>query len=61
MGSGAITVDWKKPANPISHTLTEAMFDGPGNLFWTFILYCPAVFGHFSPAPVKTDRAVRIQ
>ena len=23
-------------------------------------LYCPAVFGHFSPAPVKTDRAVRI-
>ena len=25
--------------------------------------YCivPAVFGHFSPAPVKTDRAVRIQ
>ena len=25
------------------------------------LLYCPAVFGHFSPAPVKTDRAVRIQ
>ena len=25
-----------------------------------FLLYCPAVFGHFSPAPVKTDRAVRI-
>ena len=25
------------------------------------ILYCPAVFGHSSPAPVKTDRAVRIQ
>ena len=24
------------------------------------ILYCLAVFGHFSPAPVKTDRAVRI-
>ena len=25
------------------------------------LLYFPAVFGHFSPAPVKTDRAVRIQ
>ena len=25
------------------------------------LLYCPVVFGHFSPAPVKTDRAVRIQ
>ena len=24
------------------------------------ILYCPAVFGHFGPAPVKTDRAVPI-
>ena len=27
----------------------------------TQVLYCPAVFGHFSPAPVKTDRAVRVQ
>ena len=26
-----------------------------------FVFYCPAVFDHFSPAPVKTDRAVRIQ
>ena len=25
------------------------------------VLYCPAMFGHFGPAPVKTDRAVRIQ
>ena len=25
------------------------------------ILYCPAVFGHCSPAPVKIGRAVRIQ
>ena len=25
------------------------------------VLYCPVMFGHFSPAPVKTDRAVRIQ
>ena len=25
------------------------------------LLYCPAVFDHFSPAPVKTDQAVRIQ
>ena len=25
------------------------------------LLYCPAMFGHFSPAPVKTDRVVRIQ
>ena len=25
------------------------------------ILYCPAVFSHFSPAPVKTDRVIRIQ
>ena len=25
------------------------------------MLYCPAVFGHFSPAPVKTDRVVQIQ
>ena len=25
------------------------------------ILYCPAVYGHSSSAPVKTDRAVRIQ
>ena len=25
------------------------------------LLYCPAVFDPFSPAPVKTDRAVRIQ
>ena len=24
------------------------------------LLYCPAVFNHFSPAPVKVDRAVRI-
>ena len=24
-------------------------------------LYCPAVFGHCSSAPEKTDRAVRIQ
>ena len=26
-----------------------------------YMLYCPAVFGHFSPAPVKTDRTVRVQ
>ena len=25
------------------------------------ILYCPAAFSHFSPAPVKTDRVARIQ
>ena len=25
------------------------------------ILCCPAMFGHFSPAPVKTDRTVQIQ
>ena len=25
------------------------------------VLYCPAVFGQLSPAPVKTDRVVRIQ
>ena len=25
------------------------------------VLYCPALFAHFSPAPVKTDRAVRIR
>ena len=30
-------------------------------LYILTLLYCPAVFGHFSPAPVKTDRAVRIQ
>ena len=24
------------------------------------LMHCPAVFAHFSPAPVKTDRAVRI-
>ena len=29
------------------------------NIFIT--LYCPTVFGHICPAPVKTDRAVRIQ
>ena len=29
--------------------------------FCRLILYCPAVFGHFSPAPMKTNRAVRIQ
>ena len=27
----------------------------------SLILHCPAVFGHFSPAPAKTDCAVRIQ
>ena len=26
-----------------------------------WFLCCPAVFGHCSPAPVKTDRAVWIQ
>ena len=36
---------------------TEIVFP----LFSIQTLYCPAVFGHFSPAPVKTDRAVRIQ
>ena len=30
-----------------------------GCFLW--LLYCPAVFGHFSPTPVKTDRAVRVQ
>ena len=25
------------------------------------VMYCPTMFGHFSPAPVKTDRMVRIQ
>ena len=25
------------------------------------VLYCPVMLSHFSPAPVKTDRAVRIQ
>ena len=25
------------------------------------VLYCPAVFAHFSPAPVKTDRTARVQ
>ena len=25
------------------------------------VLFCPAVFGHCNPAPIKTDRAVRIQ
>ena len=24
------------------------------------LVYCPAAFGHFSPAPVKTDRAIRL-
>ena len=37
-------------------------FQGVGTrLYWTKILHCLAVFGPFSPAPVKTDRAVRIQ
>ena len=30
-------------------------------IFAWYVLFCPAMFGHFSPAPVKTDRAVRIQ
>ena len=28
---------------------------------WNVLLYCPAVLSHFSPAPVDTDRVVRIQ
>ena len=33
----------------------------PTNQFEVVILYCPVLFGHFNSAPVKTDRAVRIQ
>ena len=31
------------------------------NFIVQHVLYCPVVFGHFSPAPVEPDRAVRIQ
>ena len=31
-----------------------------GRLILSLTLYCPAVFGLFSSAPVKTDRAIRI-
>ena len=33
----------------------------PSHFHQIDVLYCLAVFGHFSPAPVKTDRAVGIQ
>ena len=42
----------------------EGTFTGKklaGHLQAKMILYCPAVFGHFNPASVKTDRAVPIQ
>ena len=31
------------------------------NILCDTLLYCPAGFGHFSSAPVKADRTVRIQ
>ena len=45
----------------IRHFFFQNIFSIFLEKIWNKILYCPAVFGHFSPAPVKTDRAVRVQ
>ena len=59
-----------------SFEILEKKFSSPSlSLFWAKIhrwnverkskkqntLYCPVMLSHFSPAPVKTDRAVRLQ
>ena len=52
-------------------SVTESVVDASGNPIPSFtdvfagisflLMYCPAVFGHFGSAPIKTDRVVRIQ
>ena len=55
-GTGAPTLP-RSATIPALSTRTFVGISGYGE----YLLYHPVMLSHFSPAPVKTDRAVRIQ
>ena len=68
--STGVCLFWPKKAKSDFLSRTTMIYRGAPRAKWnswltaeksSHVMYCPAVFGHFSPAPVKPDRALRIQ